>query len=207
MNNWFTVKVKYTKTLENGTNKRVSEPYLLSAISFTDAEARIFEELGQVIRGEFDVVSIGRTEIHDIFAYDDAFTWWKCKVTFDSAEQGSEKPKKVSQNYLVSANDAREAYERINESLSTMLVEFSIPSIIFSPIVDIFPPSENLDREISRRPIEDFQVEENPAPRGVVFQASGSDVDDEEIDDLEDFEVDEDEDDDLEGEVSDEYAE
>lgn len=108
---------------------------------------------------------------------------------------------------MVSANDAREAYERINESLSTMLVEFSIPSIIFSPIVDIFPPSENLDREISRRPMEDFAVEENPQPKGVVFQASGSDIDDEDFDDLEDFEVDEEEEDELEGEVSDEYAE
>ncbi len=197
MNNWFTVKVKYTKTLENGTNKRVSEPYLLSAISFTDAEARIFEELGQVIRGEFDVVSIGRTEIHDIFAYDDSFTWWKCKVTYDATEQGAEKQKKVSQNYLVSANDAREAYERIKESLSAMLVEFSIPSIIFSPIVDIFPPAENLDREISRRPMEEFAVEENPAPRGVVFQAAGSDIDDEDIEDEED--------EDFDGDVLDEF--
>jgi hypothetical protein len=46
MNSWFTVKVKYTRQLENGTFKRVSEPYLLAAMSFTDAEARIYEELG-----------------------------------------------------------------------------------------------------------------------------------------------------------------
>ena len=66
MNNWFTVKVKYTNQLDNGAFKRVSEPYLLAAMTFTDAEARIYEELGQVIRGEFNVVGIVRTEIHDI---------------------------------------------------------------------------------------------------------------------------------------------
>lgn len=198
MNNWFTVKVKYTKQLENGTFKRVSEPYLLAASSFTDAEARIYEELGAIIRGEFDVVSIGRTEIHDIFAYDDAFTWWKCKVTYESVEHDSEKTKKVSQNFLVSANDAKEAYDRIQESLSTLMVEFNIPSIIFSPIVDIFPVSENLDREISRKSLDSFEVDENPQPRGVVFQASGSDLDD-------DFEEEEEED--LETEISDDYAE
>jgi hypothetical protein len=55
MNSWFTVKVKYTKQLENGTFKRVSEPYLLAAMTFTDAEARIYEELGSSIRGEFQV--------------------------------------------------------------------------------------------------------------------------------------------------------
>lgn len=113
MNNWFTVKVKYTKQLENGTFKRVSEPYLLSALTFTDAEARIYEELGAIIRGEFDVVSISRTELHDIFKYNDADEWWKCKVTYETADADSEKTKKVTQNFLVSAHTAKEAYERI----------------------------------------------------------------------------------------------
>ncbi len=66
MNSWFTVKVKYTKQLDNGTFKRVSEPYLLAAMTFTDAEARIYEELGALIRGEFIVTGISRTDIHDI---------------------------------------------------------------------------------------------------------------------------------------------
>jgi len=197
MNNWFTVKVKYTKQLENGTFKRVSEPYLLSALTFTDAEARIYEELGAIIRGEFDVVSISRTELHDIFAYDDASTWWKCKVTYESAEHDSEKTKKVSQTFLVSAETAKEAYERIQESLSTLMVDFNIPSIIFSPIVDIFPPSENLDREISRRPAEDFELEQASPGKGVVFSAAGSDVDEE----REEEEADE-----LDSDIEDEYA-
>lgn len=197
MNNWFTVKVKYTKQLENGTFKRVSEPYLLSALTFTDAEARIYEELGAIIRGEFDVVSISRTELHDIFAYDDASTWWKCKVTYESVEHDSEKAKKVAQTFLVSAETAKEAYERIQESLSTLMVDFNIPSIIFSPIVDIFPPNENLDREISRRPAEDFELEQTSSGKGVVFSASGSDVDEDEIEE----EVEE-----IDSEIEDEYA-
>ena len=69
MNSWFTVKVKYTKQLENGSFKRVSEPYLLAAMTFTDAEARIYEELGTTIRGEFQVTGIARTDLHDIFKY------------------------------------------------------------------------------------------------------------------------------------------
>lgn len=199
MNNWFTVKVKYTKQLENGTFKRVSEPYLLSALTFTDAEARIYEELGAIIRGEFDVVSISRTELHDIFAYDDASTWWKCKVTYESAEHDSEKVKKVSQTFLVSAETAKEAYERIQESLSTLMVDFNIPSIIYSPIVDIFPPAENLDREISRRTVEEFETESTSQPKGAVFSASGSDIDEEEIEE-------EDEVEEIDSEIEDEYA-
>lgn len=187
MNNWFTVKVKYTKQLDNGALKRVSEPYLLAAMTFTDAEARIYEELGQIIRGEFNVVGIVRTEIHDIFAYDDADVWYKVKIKYEGVEEGdSDKAKKVSQNFLVSAESVKQAYERIQESLSTLLVDFEIPSIIVSPIVEIFPYAENLDKEISRRPIEEIVEEMEGAGSarggGAVFSSSGSDLDDEDED-------------------------
>ncbi len=182
MNNWFTVKVKYTKQLDNGALKRVSEPYLLAAMTFTDAEARIYEELGSVIRGEFNVVGIARTEIHDIFMYDDADVWYKCKVKYENVDGDSEKTRKVTQNFLVSAGSVKQAFERIQESLSTLLVDFEIPSITVSPIVEIFPYNEELDREISRRPLE--EDEEVPAASGAVFSAAGSDEDDEDEEDM-----------------------
>lgn len=191
MNNWFTVKVKYTKQLDNGQFKRVSEPYLLAAMTFTDAEARIYEELGALIRGEFNVVGITRTEIHDIFAYDDADVWYKCKITYESQAGDEEKAKKVAQNFLVSAHSVKDAYERLKESLSSMLVDFQIPTITISPIVEIFPYKENLDREVERRPMTEAELEEYQ-PKGKVFSAPGSDLEDE----IEDFE----------SEVEDEYA-
>lgn len=198
MNNWFTVKVKYTKQLENGTFKRVSEPYLLAAMTFTDAEARIYEELGSIIRGEFNVVGITRTEIHDIFAYDDADVWYKVKITYESEAADDEKSKKVAQNFLVSAHSVKDAYDRIKESLSTLMVDFLIPSIIVSPIVEIFPYTENLDREIERRPIEKAEItEEEVSPKGKVFSAPGSDFEDE---------MDEDFSEDEESELEDEFS-
>lgn len=202
MNNWFTVKVKYTKQLDNGALKRVSEPYLLAAMTFTDAEARIYEELGAVIRGEFAVTGIARTEIHDIFAYDDADVWYKAKVKYENMDGDSEKSKKVTQNFLVSAHSVKEAYERLLESLEGLMVDFEIPTIAVSPIVEIFPYQEDLDREISRRPIEEVQAEdEETSGGGAVFSAPGSDIDDEDEDEMEeggseiedDFEDDEDE--------------
>jgi hypothetical protein len=198
MNTWFTVKVKYTKQLENGAFKRVSEPYLLAAMTFTDAEARIYEELGAIIRGEFTVTNIARTDFHDIFHYEDSDTWYKCKITYEGASEDSEKPKKVSQNFLISAHSVKDAYERMQESLSTLMVDFLIPSIIISPIVDIFPYNEELDKEISRKPLSelDTPVVSTGKP---VFSAPGSDIDDE---DLEDEEEDEDE-----SELEDEFSE
>jgi hypothetical protein len=196
MNTWFTVKVKYTKQLDDGTFKRVSEPYLLAAMTFTDAEARIYEELGSIIRGEFTVTNIARTEYHDIFYYEDADLWYKCKVTYQSEGDGLEiesdlnpkKVKKVSQNFLVTATSVKEAFERIQESLSTLMVDYQIPSIMLTPIVDIFPFNEELDVELERKPAKEKAVAEvtsneemiETPGKGVVFSASGSDFDDEE---------------------------
>lgn len=183
MNSWFTVKVKYTKQLDNGALKRVTEPYLLAAMTFTDAEARIYEELGTSIQGEFIVNGISRTELNDIFAYDDSGIWFKCKVQYENFDADTEKSKRVSQNFLVEANSVKEAFERMSESLKGLMVDFQIPSIIQSPIIDIFPFNEDLDKEISRKPIEvtvpEIEEEEEKGS-GVVFSASGSDVDDEE---------------------------
>ena len=154
MNNWFLVKVKYTKQSEDGSFKRVSEPYLLAAMTFTDAEARIYEELGSIIRGEFNVVSIARFEVHDIFYYEDADVWYKVTLSYESMDADNERSKKVKQTMLVTAHSVEEAATRIKESLATLMVDFEIPSVVVSPIVEVFPYKEELDRELSRTPIE-----------------------------------------------------
>ena len=108
MSNWFTVKVKYTKQLDNGGLKRVSEPYLLGAMTFTDAEARIYEELGSIIRGEFQVTGITRTEFQDVFQYEEEDIWYKCKISYEDVDNDSEKAKKVAQKmYLRDKNNLR----------------------------------------------------------------------------------------------------
>ena len=190
MNSWFIVKVKYTKQLENGSFKRVSEPYLLAAMTFTDAEARIYEELGSAIKGEFSVMNIARADFHDIFQYDDSDVWYKCKVVYESASEDGDKNKKVSQNFLVSASSVKEAYDRIQESLSTLMVDFEIPTISVSPIVDIFPFTEEMDREISRMSAEEFEAKKEVETKSSskVYSASGSDEDDE-LEDIEEASI------------------
>lgn len=130
-------KVKYQKENENGSVKNVTEPYLVDAMSFTEAEARIYEELGSIIRGEFVVSGIAKSKIIDIFHYDDSDVWYRCKISYSVAEE-SGKEKKITNYMLVSASDVKQAYERIHESLNNMLVTFSVPEIVETPIVEIF---------------------------------------------------------------------
>lgn len=178
MNDWYTVKVKYTKNLEDGTFKRVTEPYLVGAMSFTDAEARIYKEMGEVIQGEFLVTGITKTNLQDIFAYDDEIQdWYKCKMVYENIESDGNSGKKVTQNFLVNASNVREAYDRMKESLKGYMVDFELPAIALSPILDIFPIEEELDRELDRRPLEEDDIKNLEENGNVVFSASGSDAD------------------------------
>ena len=192
-NNYFIVKVKYTKQLDNGSFKRVSEPYLVAGFSFTDAEASIYENLGTVIRGEFTVTDIKRVEYHDIFdeTGGTADKYFVAKISYESVDMDSDKAKRVTQSFLVGATTIEQATDVIKEELSTLMVDFKIIGITESPIVEIFPINEELDKEISRNP--KVTITNNKTGESV------SNFDEDEEDDLE--EVDLDADDEFEDET------
>lgn len=138
MPTWFQCKIRYQKELENGSLKTINEAYLVDALSFTEAEARLHQELSSIIR-EFELINVTRMRLADLFHYDDAETWFKCKVVYVSVDERSGKEKKVNNTMLVSAANVKQAYERIEESLKTMLIPFDITDINTSNILEIFP--------------------------------------------------------------------
>ena len=136
---WFLCKVKYAKETEEGLLKNISEQYLVDAVSFTEAEAILYDKLGSQIRGDFQVSGISKSNIVDVFFYDDADIWHKCKVTYLIADGDNGKEKKVTQYMIVTAEDVKQAYDRIQESLNNMLVSFRVPEITESSIMEVFP--------------------------------------------------------------------
>ncbi len=140
MNTWFECKVKYEAIDEQtGKTKKVNLPYLVDAVSYTEAESRIHAEMEQYVSGEFTVPSIKKANYTDLFFYDDGDKWYKCKVMFVTIDESAGKEKKVANQMLVLADDLKEAYDRINESMSGMTVDYDITSIIESTIADVFP--------------------------------------------------------------------
>ncbi|QZT37762.1 DUF4494 domain-containing protein [Halosquirtibacter xylanolyticus] len=147
MNTWFECRAKYVKIDEAGREKKVNEAYLIDAVSFTEAESRIYKELEQMISGEFTVTKIAKTNIVEIIPTEDGDRWFKAKVTFISVDEDSGKEKKVSQHVLVLANDVKQAYERVESGMEGMTVDFEIPNIAESPIMDVFPYFSNGSEE------------------------------------------------------------
>ncbi len=140
MHTWFECKVKYLKIDEtSGREKKVNEPYLVDAVSFTEAENRIHQELEQMIRGDFQVTNISKANYSDIFPIENADRWFKCKVSYVALDEGAGKEKKVSNQMLVMGNDLKEAYDNLMTSLEGMTIDFEVLGINASPIMDVFP--------------------------------------------------------------------
>ena len=117
MNEWFECKVRYEKTLENGLVKKVTEPYLVDALSFTEAERRFIEEIEPFMSGEFQVTDIKRAKYAELFETDEdaADRWFKAKVAFITLDEKSGAEKKSNQNMLIQASDLRDAVKRLDK--------------------------------------------------------------------------------------------
>ena len=137
MSNWFECKVRFDKMQENGTVKRVNEPYLVDALSFTEAEARIIEELTPFISGEFSVSAVKRTKITEIFWDETGDSCYMVKVAFLIIdEKGNEK--KSSTFILVQSSDFRGAFENFVKNMETGMADYEIQSITETPLMDVY---------------------------------------------------------------------
>ena len=137
MKTWYKARVKYQREDDNGRLKSVTEQYLVDAVSFTEAEERIFAEMGERVHGEFQIKGISKTKIVDLFQHQDSDIWFQCRVVYYIAEE-SGKEKKITNEMLVTAKNVKEAYDRVFESLNNMLVSFQVTKVEESPILEVF---------------------------------------------------------------------
>lgn len=139
MKTWFECVIKYDKVQENGMEKKVSESYLVDAISFTEAEARIIEEMTPFISGEFLVSGIKRSNISELFYNEVGDKWFKCKVNFITLDEKSGAEKRTASYMLVYASTVDEADKNLKEGMKGTLADYEIESIKETKIMDVYP--------------------------------------------------------------------
>ena len=142
LHTWFTCKVSYEKTLENGMNKKVTEPYLVDALSFTEAEARIIEEMAPYVSGEFTVAAVAKANYSELFYAEDDINdsyWYKVKLGFITLDEKTGAEKKTYTNILVQAADLRDAVKRLDAGMKGCMADYIIVSVAETPIMDVYP--------------------------------------------------------------------
>ena len=140
MEKYFEVKVKYDKTQENGIQKKVTETYLVDALSFSECEDRIIDEMKVYISGEFEVNAIQKARYSELVESEDtsADKWYKCKLQFITLDEKTEKEKKSAVHYLVQGSSLETAKNNMVKFMSTSSIDYEFVEIKETPIIDVF---------------------------------------------------------------------
>jgi len=197
MQTWFECKVKYVKIDDDGRERKVSEVYLVDAVSFTDAETRIIQQMETMVRGEFMVDNIKKSNIVEIYPHENGEWWYKARIGIVTIDEKAGKEKKINNYFLVAADDLKQALQRLEEGLAYVLVPYQTTSLAICNIIDVFPYFEdkvnakipsNLKplKEVTKKPV--FEDED----LDVVYSADEEEEEEEEeTDEVEDDDQDE----------------
>jgi hypothetical protein len=141
---WFECKVKYEKVQEDGTQKKVTEQYVVDALSFAEAEARITEEMSSYISGAFTVEDVKKAPYGEIFFSDntDDERWFKAKLDFITIDEKTEKEKRSRVTYLVQAASLKYAFKGIEEVMGGTMIDYEAAAIDGTKLMDVFEHTE-----------------------------------------------------------------
>ena len=146
---WFECRIAYEKTMEDGLQKKVKENYVVDALSFTEAESRIMEEMSSYISGEFTIEDIKIASYKEIFFSDEemADRWYKAKLQFITIDEKTEKEKRSNVNYLVQAGTLKGAVGNIESVMGTTMIDYVIASVNETTLMDVFEYGKNANAE------------------------------------------------------------
>lgn len=136
---WFECKIRYDKTMENGAIKKVTEPYLVDALTFTEAEARITREITPFVSGDLTIPAIKKTNIAEIFFNEGCDKWWSVKYNLITLDERSGAERKTAVYVMVQANDQQGATDRFNLGMKGTVADYEIENVAETKIMDVFP--------------------------------------------------------------------
>ena len=145
---WFECKIRYEKVTEDGLQKKVNENYVVDALSFSEAETRVTEEMSSYISGEFEVTDIKKAAYKEVFFTDDniADKWYKAKLQFITIDEKTEKEKRSTVNYLVQAGSMNGAMKNIDEVMGGTMIDYVVSSVAETTLMDVYEYGKKNDK-------------------------------------------------------------
>lgn len=145
MNSYFEVGVRYDWKMEDGVIRKVTENYLLDALSFTEAEKRATEEMKAYISGEFRVVTEKITNIAEVVTTDDvsADKFYKVKHSIITFDEKTAKEKKKAQYIIIQASSIDDARDRYKQYIKGWFVDVVLEAVSETKYMNYFPYTKN----------------------------------------------------------------
>ena len=146
--NWFECSVRYERQMEDGNMKKVTELYVVDALSFGEAEETITREMLSYVSGEFEVKNITPAVYGEVYFSDKAADdrWYKARLQFITIDEKTEKEKRTSVTYLIQAATFNGAVKNIGDFMGTTSITYVIANIAETKIMDVYehkPKSKN----------------------------------------------------------------
>lgn len=139
MSQWFETKVKYDKTmLDTGAIKSVTEPYLVDALSFTEAEARIIKEMEPFVSGDLTVTAVRKVRFEDVLYHEGGDRWYKVKINMITIDEKTGAEKRSASFSLVQASEFKLALDYFLEAMKSVLFDFEVVNITEMAYIDVF---------------------------------------------------------------------
>lgn len=137
---WFECKIRYEKVMEDSTPKKVNEVYVIDALSFSEAEERIMEEMSSYISGEIELVDVKIAPYKEIFFADNNLTerWFKAKVVYITIDERTQREKRMPVMVLVNAGNINSAIKNTDEVMGGTMIDYTIIAIQETKIFDVF---------------------------------------------------------------------
>lgn len=164
---WFETKIRYEKTMEDGLQKKVTEAYVLDALSFTEAEETIISEMSSYISGEFTVTDIKKASYKEVFFSENPRDdkWYKVKLQFIILDEKSGKEKLSAVNYLVQANTFQNAVANVETVMNAGMQDWKIASMAETALMDVY---EHDGTKHVDKPVEDDRPEYEDAAKAEI---------------------------------------
>ena len=144
---WFECKVRYEKVMEDGLQKKVTEQYVVDALSFSEAEQRIIEEMSAYISGGFEVTDVKKAQYKEVFFDDQSDRYYKAKLAFITIDEKTEKEKRSNVTYLVQAATLDGAVKNINDVMQGTMIDYEKSNIAETKILDVFEYQKQKEHE------------------------------------------------------------
>jgi len=144
MKEWFEGTVSYEKVDEDGKNKKIKESYLVDALSFTEAEARLIEEITPFINGEFKLKAVKRKDIVELFRDEsgESQKWFELEVAFITLDEISGKEKQSKNIMYIQCDGIENVVSEMNKNLKGTMADYLIKSVKETKILDVFEYQE-----------------------------------------------------------------
>lgn len=149
---WFETKIKFQKLMDTGEMKKVTETYVVDALSFSEAESSIIKEMADYISGDMEVKAIKIAPYGEVFIsdVDNEDKWYKVKIALITIDEKTEKEKKNNIYYLVQGSSVENAKKNVDEVFSTSMMDYSVVSISETDVMDVFEHQNTVRKDIDK---------------------------------------------------------